>query len=49
MINQKEGTVHSHDNKSDIVKVIITTISIILFNYEDGSVNYSKLGFIWKQ
>jgi len=48
MINQKDGAIHSHDNKSDLVKVMITTISIILFNYEDGEVIYFNLEFIWK-
>ncbi len=41
MINQEKGAVHSHHTNSDILKVIITTVSIILFNYEDGEVYYS--------
>lgn len=37
LVNQKsEKTIHTH-GYADLVKVVITTLSILLFNYEDSS------------
>lgn len=40
MVNQKhDSSVHTH-GYNDLVKVIITTLSIILFNIEDNVILY---------
>ena len=42
LINQKESTSKASYSKKDLLKVILTTLAVLLFSYNPNAMNFSS-------